>query len=146
MIKVFSHRTFKTFSRSGMHWLYAHLHLMLSVTKMALQLWLKVIFNVGQYAENMICPSLFHELMSFRAVGTPVLLFKCYGFMDFLSACWTSAVTQRPTLSERGPGDSSPLSGPACKYSHSPAWMSKHLRGVECWVPTLSPRFPKKWL
>lgn len=59
--------------------------------------------------QNMTCPSLFRDLMSYWAVGARVLLFKCYSFMDFLSACWISAVTRSPTLSEWGSGDSSSL-------------------------------------
>lgn len=67
--------------------------------------------------KNTICPSLFSDLMSYWAVGADVLLFKRYGFMDFLSVCWISAVTRRSTLSEQGSGDGTSLSRPACKYS-----------------------------
>lgn len=62
--------------------------------------------------ENIICPSLFSDLMSYWAVGADVLLFKRYGFMDFLSVCWISAVTWRSTLSEQGSSDVSSLSQP----------------------------------
>lgn len=55
--------------------------------------------------ENTTCPSLFCDLMSYWAVGADVLLFKRYGFMDFLSLCWISAVTWRSTLSEQGSSD-----------------------------------------
>lgn len=46
--------------------------------------------------------------------------------MDFLSACWISAVTRSPTLSERGSGDSSSL-----PVKIPPARFPKHLRGLE---------------
>lgn len=77
--------------------------------------------------QNLTRPSLFCDLMSYWAVGAHVLLFKCYGFMDFLSACWISAVTRSPTLSEQGSGDSSSLCGPACKYSSSPPHVSLNI-------------------
>lgn len=73
--------------------------------------------------ENTKCPSLFSDLMSYRAVGANVLLFKRYGFMDFLSACWISAVTWRSTLSEQGSDDGSspqstlPLNTDAASFS-----------------------------
>lgn len=94
-------------------------------------------WNVGRYTENMTCPSLFRDLMSYWAVGARVLLFKCYGFMDFLSACWISAVTRSPTLSEWGSGDSSslPVNIP---LAHFP----KHLRGLEDRRSHSHPNFP----
>lgn len=61
--------------------------------------------------ESMICPSLSSDVMSYWAVGADVLLFKLYGFIDFLSTCWISAVTRRSTLSEQGSSDSSSLGG-----------------------------------
>lgn len=58
--------------------------------------------------------------------------------MDFLSACWISAVTRSPTLSEWGSGDSSSL-----PVNIPPARSPKHLHGLEGRAATLSPKFPK---
>lgn len=79
--------------------------------------------------ENTICPSLFSHLMSYRAVGAVVLLFKRYGFMDFLSVCWISVVTRRSTLSEQGSNDShSPQSTiPLNTHAASPFSLHPHI-------------------
>lgn len=91
--------------------------------------------------ENTTCPSLFSDLMSYWTVGADVLLFKRYGFMDFLSVCWISALT----LSEQGFSDSRSLSWPSLSiftpslYTYRPH--SPIICRIWVWVHSSCPHF-----